>query len=398
MIKRERYLSKIRDFYDSDLIKVITGIRRSGKSVLLSQIMQELIERGVARNHIIHINFEDLDYSDVSDAKALDTHVKSKIIDDQKYYIFLDEVQNVTEFEKAVNSLRATQNVSLFITGSNGKLLSSELATLLSGRYISVRIMPFSYREVVEYTGVENADRQDAFLKYVEWGGMPQLYNLQNESQYTAYLEDLYNSIILRDIVERYGFKDVNLLNRILQFVIENIGGIFSANSIAKYLKSEKLAVSPATIYKYLDAIESSLIISRANRYDIRGKKVIQFYEKYYVTDLGLMKLKRTSYEKSTGGRLENIVYNELLARNKKVYVGEIGDREVDFIVEDEGGLSYIQVTETLATQEVIDREFGALYDIYDNYPKLVLSMDRLDHSRDGIRHMNIVDWLLAEG
>ncbi len=156
--------------------------------------------------------------------------------------------------------------------------------------------------------------------------------------------------------------------------------------------------MSPATIYKYLDAIESSLIISRANRYDIRGKKVIQFYEKYYVTDLGLMKLKRTSYEKSTGGRLENIVYNELLARNKKVYVGEIGDREVDFIVEDEGGLSYIQVTETLATQEVIDREFGALYDIYDNYPKLVLSMDRLDHSRDGIRHMNIVDWLLAEG
>ncbi len=236
MIKRERYLSKIRDFYDSDLIKVITGIRRSGKSVLLSQIMQELTERGVARDHIIHINFEDLDYSDVSDAKALDVHVKSKIIDDQKYYIFLDEVQNVTEFEKAVNSLRATQDVSLFITGSNGKLLSSELATLLSGRYISVRIMPFSYREVVEYTGVENADRQDAFLKYVEWGGMPQLYNLQNESQYTAYLEDLYNSIILRDIVERYGFKDVNLLNRILQFVIENIGGIFSANSIAKYL------------------------------------------------------------------------------------------------------------------------------------------------------------------
>ncbi len=395
MIKREHYLAKIRGFYDSDLVKVITGIRRSGKSVLLQQIMQELRDNGVADEKLLFINFEDLDYSDITDAKRLDSYIKANITHEGMYYVFLDEVQNVAEFERAVNSLRATQNISLFITGSNGKLLSGELATLLSGRYVSLRIMPFSFREVYEYIGADRADREDAFLKYIEWGGMPQLYNLQAESQYRTYLEDLYNSIILRDIIERYGFKDIDLLNRMLQFVIENIGGVFSVNSIVKYLKSERIGASPATIYNYLDAIESSLIISRVNRYDIRGKKVIQFYEKYYVTDLGLMKLKRTSYEKSPGGRLENIVYNELLSRGKKVYVGEANGREIDFIVEDESGVSYIQVAQTLVAEGVAEREFSAFDTVADNYPKLVLSMDKLDYSRDGIRHRNIVEWLL---
>jgi predicted AAA+ superfamily ATPase len=397
MIKREQYLQKLRGFYDSDLVKVITGVRRSGKSVLLSQVMQELRDAGVPDSHIIFINFEDLGYSDITDAKALDSHIKAQIADRAKYYVFLDEVQNVAEFERAVNSLRATQNVSLFITGSNGKLLSGELATLLSGRYVSTRIMPFSYREVFDYTGTDWRDRKAGFLDYMEWGGMPQLYNLQSESQYGTYLEDLYNSIILRDIIERYGFKNVDLLNRVLQFVIENIGGVFSVNSIVKYLKNEKITSSPTTIYRYLDAIEASLIISRANRYDIRGKKVIQFYEKYYVTDLGLLKLKRTSYEKSTGGRLENIVYNELLVRGKKVYVGEADGREVDFIAEDQSGITYIQVAETLSAPGVEEREFSAFAAVPDSYPRLVLSMDELDYSQGGVRHVHVVDWLLQE-
>lgn len=397
MIKRERYLAKIRGFYDSDLVKVVTGIRRSGKSVLLTQIMQELRDNGVDEGHIIFINFEDLAYSFITDAHVLDTHIRQSITDNAKYYVFLDEVQNVDGFERAVNSLRATQNISLFVTGSNSKLLSGELATLLSGRYVSLRIMPFSYREVFEYTGLEWSDRDDGFLRYMEWGGMPQLYNLQSESQYRTYLEDLYGSIVLRDIVDRYNFKNIDLLNRILQFVIENIGGVFSANSIVKYLKSEKISSSPATIYNYLDAIESSLIISRVNRYDIRGKKVIQFYDKYYATDLGLMKLKRTSYERSSGGRLENIVYNELLARGKKVYVGEASGREIDFIVEDGEGVSYIQVAETLTAGDVMEREFGAFAKVPDNYPKIVLSMDRIDHSQHGVQHRNVVEWLLEK-
>jgi len=396
MIKRDRYISKIRGFYDSDLVKVIAGIRRSGKSVLLAQVIDELKERGVDDSHIVNINFENLDYSEILTARKLDEYIKGLIRDGGKYYVFLDEIQNVEDFELAVNSLRATRNVSLFITGSNGKLLSGEFATHLSGRYVSFRIMPFSFREAYRCLGGAPETRDEIFMRYLKWGGMPQIYNLQLESDYGIYLEDLYNSIILKDIVDRLGLKDVDLLNRLMQFMIENLGHIFSANSIVKYLKSEAVSATPNKIYEYLDGIESALVVSRVSRYDIRGKKVMQFYDKFYLADLGLMQIKRSSYEKSSPGRLENIVYNELLARGKEVYIGETRGKEVDFVVKDFDRITYIQVAETLTNQEVIDREFGVFRSVGDNYEKMVISMDKVDHSRDGIKHYNIVDWLFS--
>jgi predicted AAA+ superfamily ATPase len=397
MIKRELHLKNIRGFYDSNLVKIITGMRRTGKSVILSQIITELMEQGIKKEQIINIDFESLEYSDILEAKKLDKYIKKLLVNDEKYYVFLDEIQKVEDFALAVNSLRATENVSLFITGSSSKLMSSELPTDLSGRYVSFYISPFTFAETFQYVGGEIAQREEIFQKYLEWGGMPQIYNLQYENEYQIYIEDLYNSIILRDIVERLKLKDVDLLNRIIQFIIENVGGIFSANSVVKYLKSERLNASPGKIYEYLGAIESALIVSRVNRYDIRSKKVIQFYDKFYMTDLGLAKLKKSSYEKSSGGRLENIVYNELKSRRKEIYIGDINNQEVDFVVKDADGITYIQVAETLSSREVIEREFGAFRDIPDNYNKIVLSLDKIDHSRDGIRHRNIIDWLLED-
>jgi predicted AAA+ superfamily ATPase len=395
MIKRELYLKNIRNFYDSDLIKIIAGMRRSGKSVILSQIIEELKERGIEDGQIVSIDFESLDYSEIKTAKDLDGYIKNLLSKDKKYYVFLDEIQKVENFALAVNSLRATENVSLFITGSSSKLFSKELPTDLSGRYVMFHVFPFAFSEVFQASGSDLSRKEEIFYKYLQWGGMPQIYNLKFANDFRIYLEDLYNSIILTDIVERLKLKDVDLLNRILQFIIENIGHIFSANSIAKYLKSERIKSAPNKIYDYLSAIESSLIISRANRYDIRGKKIIQFYDKLYLTDLGLMQLKKSSFEKSSGSRLENIVYNELRLRRKEVYVGDINGKEVDFIVKDDGGITYIQVAETLSSQEVIDREFGSLLSVPDNYKKIVLTLDKINHSRDGIEHKNIIDWLL---
>lgn len=397
MIKRELYLSKIRGFYfQNDLIKVLTGMRRSGKSILLTQIISEIVESGVKSDHIVYVNFEDFDHTDIKEAKQLHDYLESKIKDNDDYYIFLDEIQHVNEFEKVVNSYRSKGRCSIFLTGSNSNLMAGELATLLSGRYVSFRIMPFTFSEMFEYIGGDLRDKFDIFEIYREWGGMPQLYNMQNESEYRPYLEDLFGSIVLRDITARYGIRDEDLLRRIIQFVIENIGHIFSANSITKYLKSENINVSPTTLYSYLDKIESSMILSRVSRYDIRGKKVIQFYEKLYLTDLGLAQLKRSSIEKSAGGRLENIVYNNLIAHDYKVYIGEVGDKEVDFVAENEDGIVYIQVADTLAGEGVLDREFGALLDVPDNYKKIVLSLDRTDYSREGVKHVNVVDWLLG--
>lgn len=396
MIKRDFYLKDIRGFYDSDLVKIIAGMRRSGKSVILSQIANELLERGVKAEQIISIDFESMDYAEITTAKALDELVKGLMETKDKYYILLDEVQKVADFALAINSLRATENVSIFITGSSSQLFSSELPTDLSGRYVSFYIAPFTFAEVFQYVGGELSQKDEIFARYLEWGGMPQIYNLQYENEYSIYLSDLYNSIILKDIVERLALKDVDLLNRILQYVVENVGQIFSANSIAKYLKNERISATPSKIYDYLDAIESSLIIQRVNRYDIRGKKIIQFYDKFYLTDLGLMQLKKSSYEKNSAGRLENIVYNELRVRRGEIYIGDINTKEVDFVVKDGNGVTYIQVAETLSSNEVIEREFGAFAAIPDNYRKIVLSLDKIDHSRDGIEHINIVDWLLG--
>lgn len=362
MIKREMYLSKIRPFFDSELIKAIVGVRRSGKSVLLNQIINELKEKGIQDSHIIYINFEDYDYIDYTEPKKFHSYIKSLIKDEKKYYLFFDEIQNVNEFEKVVNSFRATLNASIFITGSNSKLLSGELATHLSGRYISIKMMPFTFKEFLELEKEkgELLDKDKEFLEYIQWGGMPQIFNTQSNQERKLYLKDLYNTIILVDIVERSKIKDINLLNRIIQFIMENIGGVISANSITKYLKSEKISTTADTILNYIGYINNSLIINKVNRYDIRGKNVMATLEKYYLTDLGLLQLKKSPVEKKTGGRLENIVYNELIARGYEVYIGKTDKGEIDFIIDNFGERIYIQVADYLSSDDVIKREFGA--------------------------------------
>ena len=399
MIKREMYLKKIRDSYDSELIKIIVGVRRSGKSVLMMQIIDELKEKGINEDHIIYINFEDYDYTDYTKPKEFNKYIKDKIKDNDKYYLLFDEIQNVEDFEKVINSFRVTMNVSIFITGSNSKVLSGDLSTHLAGRYINIKMMPFTFSEYLELQNSQGIikEKDEAFLEYVEWGGMPQIYNSTSIQERKMYLRDLYNTVILKDIVERNNIKDVNLLNRVIQFMMENIGGVISANSITKFLKNDNVITSVDTVLNYIEYINNSMIASKTSRYNIRGKSVMTLLEKYYVVDLGLLQLKSSPIEKKVGGRLENIVYNELIARGYDVYIGKTDNGEIDFVVDDFGDRFYIQVADYLSSDEVVEREFGAYKNVADNFPKYVITMDKINYSRDGIIHKNIIDWLLEK-
>ena len=399
MIKREMYLKKIRDSYDSELIKIIVGVRRSGKSVLMMQIIDELKEKGINEDHIIYINFEDYDYTDYTKPKEFNKYIKDKIKDNDKYYLLFDEIQNVEDFEKVINSFRVTMNVSIFITGSNSKVLSGDLSTHLAGRYINIKMMPFTFSEYLELQNSQGIikDKDEAFLEYVEWGGMPQIYNSTSIQERKMYLRDLYNTVILKDIVERNNIKDVNLLNRVIQFMMENIGGVISANSITKFLKNDNVITSVDTVLNYIEYINNSMIASKTSRYNIRGKSVMTLLEKYYVVDLGLLQLKSSPIEKKVGGRLENIVYNELIARGYDVYIGKTDNGEIDFVVDDFGDRFYIQVADYLSSDEVVEREFGAYKNVADNFPKYVITMDKINYTRDGIIHKNIIDWLLEK-
>ncbi len=393
------YLKKIRNSYDSELIKIIVGVRRSGKSVLMMQIMEELKEKGINEDHIIYINFEDYDYTDYTKPKEFNKYVKDKIKDKEKYYLFFDEIQNVQDFEKVINSFRATMNVSIFITGSNSKVLSGDLSTYLAGRYINIKMMPFTFSEYLELQNSQgiSKNKDEAFLEYIEWGGMPQIYNSTSIQERKMYLRDLYNTVILKDIVERNSIKDVNLLNRVIQFMMENIGGVISANSITKFLKSDNVTTSVDTILNYIEYINNSMIANKASRYNIRGKSVMTLLEKYYLVDLGLLQLKSTPIEKKVGGRLENIVYNELISRGYDVYIGKTDNGEIDFVVDNFGDRFYIQVADYLSSEEVVEREFGAYKNVADNFPKYVITMDKIDYSQNGIIHKNIIDWLLEK-
>ncbi len=397
MLKRELYLSKIRGFYDSDLIKILVGIRRCGKSVILTQIIEELKEKGITDNHIIYINFEYIEYEELRDYKKLNSYIKEQIKDENLYYIFLDEIQNVDNFEKVINSLRASlKNVSIFITGSNSKLLSDELSTVLSGRYVAFNINPLNYKEYIELTGKVPKD-DNTFWDFVKWGGLPNRIQFTDENNIKDYLHSVFDSIILRDVVERLGLKDRELFNLILQYVVDTTGREFSANNIIKFLKTEGRDVSTVTLYNYLEALCKALIIRKVYRYDIHGRAVLKTLNKYYMTDLGIAQIKNNNFDINRTFALENVVYNELITRGYDVYIGKTKKGEVDFIAKKFNEIKYIQVTYILADEKVIEREFGAFDSIDDNYPKYVISLDKMDFSRNGIIHKNIIDFLLDE-
>ena len=396
MIIRERYLKQIRPFYDQDLIKVLIGIRRSGKSVILSQIADELKNNGVDAAHIIYMNFEDFDYNEYTEPKKLNDYIKEKIKDNKKYYIFFDEIQNVNSWEKIINSLRSTKNTSIFITGSNSDLLSSDLATHIAGRYVSFKITPFIFSEVCELLNISDKnDIYDVFNDYVKWGGMPQRFMQNDDVSKKVYLSDIYDSIVIKDIVKRFNIKDIDLLNRIVTYILTTPAQIFSPERLKKYFESESRKVSLETLYNYLDYIIRANLVSKAERFDIRGKRILTGKYKYYLTDLGFTNILSDGKKEQIGAYLENIVYNELLSRGYNVNIGNLEDGEIDFIATRFNEKIYIQVAYILADESVVEREFGVYKKIEDNYPKYVISMDKFDFSQNGIIHKNIIDWLL---
>ena len=395
MLIREDYLSKIRGFYNSDLVKILVGIRRCGKSVILEQIVNEIKNTGVKDDHIINVNFEFIEYEDLKDYKKLNSFIKEKIKDKKMYYVFLDEIQNVDRFEDVINSLRASiKNISIFITGSNSKMLSDELSTVLSGRYVLFNINPLSYKEYINLTK-KDAYEMDSFWDYAKWGGLPNRCEFINETDIKNYLHSVFDSIILRDIVKRLNLQDTVLFDMILQYLIDTTGREFSAENIIKYLEKEYKKVSSETLYTYIDALCKALIIRKVYRYDVHGKGILQTLNKYYVTDLGIAQIKHNSNNFKNYVLLENIVYNELISRDYDVYIGKTRNGEIDFIANKDGNSKYIQVTFELNNEDVIEREFRAFNPINDNYPKYVISLDKQDFSRDGIIHINLIDWLM---
>ena len=402
MIIRDNYLSKIRPFYDVDLIKVITGIRRSGKSVILTQIIDEIKENGIDDKYIIYINFESKEYSFIKNDDDLYKYIKEKMTNNKKYYLFFDEIQNVEKWELAINSFKADykEKVSMFITGSNSDLLSSELATHIAGRYVSFKILPFSFKEVCILKECEKKNKyelEEVFGDYMRWGGMPQRFIFNSEEQIRTYLTDVYNSIVAKDIIERFKIKDIDLFNRVLEYILSTPSQIFSADNLAKYFESENRGVTKNTIYNYLEYMNKALLINKVDRYDVRGKRILNGKYKYYLTDLGLGRIMSVSKKEQVGAYIENIVYNELISRGYDVKIGALNNGEVDFIALKDGKKEYYQTCYMLSDDSIIDREFSAFNNIEDNYPKYIISMDKVDQSRDGIIHKNIIEWLLEK-
>ena len=401
IIKRETYMSRIRPFMGNELIKVLTGIRRSGKSVMLDLIQEELIERGVNCQQFICLNFENMSYAHLCTATALHDEIIRRASEiEGKVYLFFDEIQEVEAWEKCVNSFRVELDCDIYITGSNAKLLSGELATYLAGRYVEFVIYPFSFQEFIELyrTIYPDADIRQCFNKYLTAGGMPYLSNLRyDENASRQYLRDLFNSVELKDIVRWNNIRDVDMLERIISYITANIGTTFSSTAISKYLKSEGRSVSPETVLNYIRACTDAFLFYQVKRQNLQGKKILTVNEKYYVADHGIREAVFGGNMKDINLILENIVYMELLRRDYKVTVGKIADKEIDFVCESQGNKLYVQVAYLLASDDTMKREFGAFAGVRDNFPKYVVTLDEFDMSRDGIKHRNIRDFLLAE-
>ncbi len=384
MIIRNEYLKRIRPFYHQDLIKVIIGIRRSGKSVLLKQIINEIKLKNVDDAHLIYINFEIQDYNSILNPSSLNNYIKEKITDNQKYYLFFDEIQNVPEWEKVINSFKASLNVSIFLTGSNSNLLSGELATHIAGRYVSFKMQPFSFKEICELeTPKDNIETKNLFHNFIQWGAFPQIFSMNEDEEKLLYLNNLYDSIVLKDIVFRNKIQNIHMLDTLLQYLLTTTGQTFSGISLSKYFESNGRTISNEAIYNYFEYIINSCIINKIQRYDIKGKKILSKLDKYYVTDLGLTAVKNTNKKIEYGSYLETIVYNELVRRGYEIYTGKNGEKEIDFICVKGKEKLYFQVSYILADESVINREFGAYKGIDDNYPKFVLSLDDFDFSQN---------------
>ena len=396
IIQRQDYIEKIKPFINKHIIKVLIGTRRSGKSTILKQIIDSLLSDGIPHENIVWINFELSDYFEITDIEKLEDYISSQIENvDGKIYLFFDEIQVVPQWEKLINSYFAKENFDIYITGSNSKLLSAEFSTYLSGRYVELNIYPFSFREYIGYNEITD-DFKSHFYKYLEDGGMPSTYDYGGDDKKLV-LMDLYNSIVLKDIIQRNNVKNIDLLDRIIRFVMYNVGQQFSANKVYKRLKQNMVNLSVNTIYNYLKFFENACLIYPVKREDLKGKKILKYDEKYYLCDLGFRQAIIGNNQRDITRVIENIVYMELLRRGYEITIGKVDNLEVDFVCKKQNKPIYIQVSYLLASEETVEREFKPLKNISDNYPKYVVTMDDADMSHEGIEHLNLVDFLLGD-
>ena len=397
MLIREKYLAKIRGFYHTEsLIKIIYGMRRSGKSVILNQIMDEILQLGVKKENIIYINFESLKYDFIKNAKDLYQYIESLKVNQDKYYVFLDEIQKVDDFEKGINSLRITNDYSIFIAGSNSRMTFLELSTDLSGRYVSFRINPLSFKEIVELTHTKEKDYEALLYDVFKWGGLPQRFLFQNDMDKISYLSSVYDSIILKDIVERLGIKDITSFNKVLQYLLDTESKEFSRDNVLLYLKKEHHEIANDTLYSYLEAFRTTFIMNKVYRYDVHGKNILKTLNKYYVNDLGIKQIRTNNEEINYSVALENVVYNDLIGKDYQVFVGKAKKGEIDFIASKNNTFKYIQVCFDLSDEATREREFSA-FKKTDEKEKYIITLTKEDYSTNDIKQIYIFDFLMDD-
>ncbi|HQO32498.1 MAG TPA: ATP-binding protein [Chitinophagales bacterium] len=404
MIARTTYLDQLREFIDKPQIKIITGIRRSGKSSTLLLLKNELLQKAVAIEQIVYVNLESFTFSELRTAEKLYMYIAEKIQKGRKTYLLLDEIQEVVQWEKAINSLQVDFDVDIYLTGSNSHLLSSELATYLAGRYVEIPVFTLSFAEYLQFRAAyfpqENQEIKQAFRTYLRLGGFPVIHTT-NYSEETAYkvIYDIYSSVILRDTVQRYNIRDVELLERVIKYAFDNIGNTFSGKNVADYFKSQQRKIDINTVYNYLNALTGAFILYQTPRYDIKGKEILKTQEKFFLSDVGLLYATMGFKDRNISGVLENLVYLELKRRGYKVFVGKYNDKEIDFVAEKQGDKIYVQVAYKIDNEQTKEREFSVLQNIKNQYPKFVVTMDDFwRESVEGVRHFYISDFLLFDG
>ncbi len=404
MIARTTYLDQLREFIDKPQIKIITGIRRSGKSSTLLLLKNELLQKAVAIEQIVYVNLESFTFSELRTAEKLYMYIVEKIQKGRKTYLLLDEIQEVVQWEKAINSLLVDFDVDIYLTGSNSHLLSSELATYLAGRYVEIPVFTLSFAEYLQFRAAyfpqENQEIKQAFRTYLRLGGFPVIHTT-NYSEETAYkvIYDIYSSVILRDTVQRYNIRDVELLERVIKYAFDNIGNTFSGKNVADYFKSQQRKIDINTVYNYLNALTGAFILYQTPRYDIKGKEILKTQEKFFLSDVGLLYATMGFKDRNISGVLENLVYLELKRRGYKVFVGKYNDKEIDFVAEKQGDKIYVQVAYKIDNEQTKEREFSVLQNIKNQYPKFVVTMDDFwRESVEGVRHFYISDFLLFDG
>ena len=394
MVKRQQYLEKLKKLNDLQIIKVVTGFRRCGKSTLLTQFEEYLKECGVESSQIISINFEKIEFEHLQNYKAMYDYVVERLHPEKTTYIFLDEVQLVEDYQKAVDSLFVRDKVDLYITGSNARMLSGELATLLSGRYVEIEMLPLSFAEYYELVG---GDKRDACKRYFTNGGLPYTAYINDEDILHDYLLGIYNTVLLKDVVERKKIQDIPLLRSVVKFLFDNIGNIVSSKKISDSLVSYGRKTTSVTVENYIESLSEAYVVYKAERYDVKGKQHLKSLEKYYAVDMGLRKLLLGQKNTDIGHILENIVYFELVRRGFEVCIGKVDDLEIDFIAEKDGDKEYYQVSASVLDPNTFEREIEPLRRVHDNYPKYIVTMDEITSNNEGIKQINVIDFLLGK-